>query len=108
MSRLRRFFILFLTLSLLFAACRPQTADRRPQADGGRLTVDGGQPTTPSPAPTLTPTPTATPTETPIPRPSLESSGLSTETQALLNRQGWDIAWDAQKRPLPHPPARLR
>jgi hypothetical protein len=96
MSRFPRFLILFLALSLLFAACRPPTADRRPQADGGRLTVDGGQPTVPSPAPTLTPTPTAIPTETPIPRPSLESLGLSTETQALLKRQGWDIAWDAQ------------
>jgi hypothetical protein len=58
--------------------------------------VDGGQPTVSSPAPTLTPTLTATPTETPIPRPSLESLGLSAETQALLKRQGWDIAWDAQ------------
>ena len=94
MSRFPRFLILFLTLSLLFAACRPPTADRRPQADGGRLTVDGGQ--TGTPTPTFAPTLTATPTETPIPRPSLESSGLSTETQALLKRQGWDIAWDAQ------------
>jgi len=94
MSRFPRFLILFLTLSLLFAACRPQTADRRPQADGGRLTVDGGQ--TGTPTPTFAPTLTATPTETAIPRPSLESLGLSAETQALLNRQGWDIAWDSQ------------
>jgi hypothetical protein len=95
MSRFPRFLILFLTLSLLFAACRPPTADRRPQADGGRLTVDGGQ--TGTPTPTFAPTLTATPTETPTPRPSLESLGLSAETQALLKRrQGWDIAWDAQ------------
>jgi hypothetical protein len=92
MPRFPRFLILFLTLSLLFAACRPQTADRRPQADVEPLTVDGGQPTVSSPAPTLTPTPT----ETPIPQPSLESLGLFAETQALLKRQGWDIAWDAQ------------
>jgi hypothetical protein len=92
MPRFPRFLILFLTLSLLFAACRPQTADRRPQADGGPSTVDDGQPSTPTPTLTLSPTPT----QTEIPRPSLESLGLSTETQALLNRQGWDIAWDAQ------------
>jgi hypothetical protein len=96
MSRFPRFLILLLTLSLLLTACRPLTADRRPQADGGPLTVDGGQPTVSSPAPTLTPTLTATPTETPIPQPSLESLGLFAETQALLKRQGWDIAWDAQ------------
>jgi hypothetical protein len=94
MSRSPRFIILFLALSLLFAACRPQTADRKPQADGGRLTVDGSQPTLPSPTFTLSPSPT--PTETPIPQPSLESLGLFAETQALLKRQGWDIAWDAQ------------
>ena len=94
MSRFPRFLILFLTFSLLLAACRPQTADRRPQADGGRLTVDGGQ--TGTPIPTFAPTLTATPTETAIPRPSLESLGLFAETQALLKRQGWDIAWDAQ------------
>jgi hypothetical protein len=57
--------------------------------------VDGGQPTVPSPTFTLSPSPTP-PTETPIPQPSLESLGLSAETQALLQRQGWDIAWDAQ------------
>jgi hypothetical protein len=93
MPRSLRFLILILTLSLL-ASCGPQTADRRPQADGGQLTVDGGQPTLPSPTFTLSPSPT--PTETAIPRPSLESSGLFAETQALLKRQGWDIAWDAQ------------
>jgi hypothetical protein len=87
---------LLLTLSLFLASCRPQTADRRPQADGGPLTVDGSQPTVLSPTFTLSPSPTPTPTETPIPRPSLESLGLSAETQALLKRQGWDIAWDAQ------------
>jgi len=87
MPRFPRFLILFLTLSLLFAACRPQTADRRPQADGG-------QPTVPSPALVLSPSPT--PTETAIPRPSLESLSLFAETQALLKRQGWDIAWDSQ------------
>jgi hypothetical protein len=92
MYRFSRSLILFLIFSLFLASCRPQTADRRPQADGGRLTMDGGQPTVSSPAPTLTPTPT----ETPIPRPSLESLGLFAETQALLQRQGWDIAWDAQ------------
>jgi hypothetical protein len=96
MHRFTHTLSLLLTLSLFLASCRPQTADRRPQADGGRLTVDGGQPTVSSPAPTLTPTPQPTPTETPIPQPSLESLGLSAETQALLNRQGWDIAWDAQ------------
>jgi hypothetical protein len=94
MFRFPRFLILFLTLSLLFAACRPQTADRRPQADGGPLTVVGGQTSTPTP--TFAPTLTATPTPTEIPQPSLESLGLFAETQALLKRQGWDIAWDAQ------------
>ena len=94
MSRSPRFLILFLIFSLFLACCRPQTTDRRPQADGGRLTVDGGQPTVPSPTFTLSPSPT--PTETPIPQPSLESLGLFAETQALLKRQGWDIAWDAQ------------
>jgi hypothetical protein len=94
MFRFPRFLILFLTLSLLFAACRPPTADRRPQADGGPLTVVGGQTSTPTP--TFAPTLTATPTPTEIPQPSLESLGLSAETQALLKRQGWDIAWDAQ------------
>jgi hypothetical protein len=85
---------LLLTLSLLLTACRPPTADRRPQTDSGRLNVDGIQPTLPSPTFTLSPSPT--PTETPIPQPSLESLGLNAETQALLQRQGWDIAWDAQ------------
>jgi hypothetical protein len=94
MPRFPRLLALLLTLSLLLTACRPQTADRRPQADGGRLTVNGSQPAVSSPTPT--PTETATPTETPIPQPSLESLGLFAETQALLNRQGWDIAWDAQ------------
>jgi hypothetical protein len=93
MPRSLQFLILILTLSLL-ASCGPQTADRRPQADGGQLTVDGGQPTLPSPTFTLSPSPT--PTETPTSRPSLESLGLFAETQALLKRQGWDIAWDAQ------------
>jgi hypothetical protein len=93
MPRSLRFLILILTLSLL-ASCGPQTPDRRPQADGGRLTMDGGQLTVPSPTFTLSPSPI--PTETPIPQPSLESLGLNAETQALLNRQGWDIAWDAQ------------
>ncbi len=96
MYRFSRSIILFLIFSLFLASCRPQTADRRPQADGGRLTMNGGQPTVSSPAPTLTPTPQPTPTETAIPRPSLESLGLFAETQALLQRQGWDIAWDAQ------------
>jgi hypothetical protein len=94
MSRFPRFIILFLALSLLFAACRPQTADRRPQADGRPLTVNGSQPTVPSPTFTLSPSPT--PTETPIPQPSLESLGLTAEIQQMFNRQGWDIAWDAQ------------
>ena len=96
MPRFSPLLALLLILSLFLASCRPQTADRRPQADGGPLTVDGGQPTASSPAPTLTPTLTATPTQTEIPRPSLESLGLFAETQALLKRQGWDIAWDAQ------------
>jgi hypothetical protein len=65
MPRFPRFLILFLTLSLLFAACRPQTADRKPQADGGPSTVDDGQPSTPTP--TLTPSPTPTETEIPAP-----------------------------------------
>jgi hypothetical protein len=94
MSRFSRSLILFLIFSHFLASCKPQTADRRPQADGGPLTMDGGQPTVSSPAPTPTPTETAIPTE--IPQPSLESLGLFAETQALLNRQGWDIAWDAQ------------
>jgi hypothetical protein len=94
MYRFSRSLILFLIFSFFLACCRPQTADRRLQADGGRLTVDGGQPTVPSPTFTLSPSPT--PTETPILQPSLESFGLFAETQALLKRQGWDIAWDAQ------------
>jgi hypothetical protein len=94
MPRFSPLLALLLILSLFLASCRPQTADRRPQADGRPLTVNGSQPTVPSPTFTLSPSPT--PTETPIPQPSLESLGLSTETQALLNRQGWDIAWDAQ------------
>jgi hypothetical protein len=94
MSRFPRLLALLLTLSLLLTACRPQTADRRPQADGGPLTVDGAQ--TGTPTPTFAPTLTATPTETAISRPSLESLGLFAETQALLKRHGWDIAWDAQ------------
>jgi len=89
MSRFPRTLSLILTLGLFLAACGPQTADRRPQADGG-------QPSTPSPVPTLTPTPTPTPTPTEIPRPSLESLGLSAETRAVLTRQGWLITWDAQ------------
>jgi hypothetical protein len=96
MYRFSRSLILFLIFSLFLVSCKPQTADRRPQVDGGRLTMDGGQPTVSSPAPTLTPTPTETAIPTEIPQPSLESLGLSAETQALLNRQGWDIAWDAQ------------
>jgi len=94
MYRFSRALILFLIFSLFLASCRPQTADRRPQADGGPLTMDGGQPTVSSPTFTLSPSPT--PTETEIPQPSLESLGLFAETQALLKRQGWDIAWDAQ------------
>jgi hypothetical protein len=78
MFRFPRFLILFLTLSLLFVACRPPTADRRPQADGG-------QPTVPSPALTLTPSPTPTPTE--IPQPPLESF-LDKNTQKILTDQG--------------------
>ena len=89
MSRFPRTLSLILTLGLLLASCRPQTADRRPQADGG-------QPSTPSPSSTLTPTPTLIPTPTEIPRPSLESLGLSAETRAVLTRQGWLITWDAQ------------
>jgi len=66
MSRFPRTLSLILTLGLFLASCRPQTADRRPQADGG-------QPSTPSPVPTLTPTPapTLTPTFTPTPTPDL-------------------------------------
>jgi len=85
MSRFPRLLTLLLTFSLFLASCRPQTADRRPQADGGQTTV-------PSPSPS--PSPTPTPTE--IPRPSLESLGLSAETRAALTRQGWLITWDAQ------------
>jgi hypothetical protein len=85
MSRFPRTLSLILTLGLFLASCRPQTADRRPQADGGQTTV-------PSPSPS--PSPTPTPTE--IPRPSLESLGLSAETRAVLTRQGWLITWDAQ------------
>ena len=85
MSRFPRTLSLILTLGLLLASCRPQTADRRPQADGGQTTV-------PSPSPS--PSPTPTPTE--IPQPSLESLGLTAEIQQMFTRQGWDIAWDAQ------------
>jgi hypothetical protein len=75
-----------------------QTTDRRPQTASGRWTVDRGR----RPADCLLsrshahshPHRNCNPTE--IPQPSLESLGLSAETQALLNRQGWDIAWDAQ------------
>ena len=92
MSRFPRTLSLILTLGLFLASCRPQTADRKPQADGG-------QPTVPSPALVLSPSPTPTiiPTPTEIPRPSLESLGLSAETRAVLTRQGWLITWDAQK-----------
>jgi hypothetical protein len=85
MSRLIRTLTLLLTLSLLLASCRPQTAGRRPQADGG-------QPTAPSPTLTLSPSPT--PTE--IPQPSLESLGLTAEIQQMFTRQGWQIKWDSQ------------
>ena len=87
MSRFTRTLSLILTLSLFLASCRPQTADRRPQADGG-------QPTAPSPTLTLSPSPSPTPTE--IPQPSLESLGLTAEIQQMFDRQGWDIAWDSQ------------
>jgi hypothetical protein len=63
MFRFPRFLILFLTLSLLLASCRPPTADRRPQANGG-------QPTVPSPTFTLTPIPAPTSTLTPEPTPT--------------------------------------
>ena len=36
MSRFPRTLSLILTLGLFLAACGPQTADRRPQADGGQ------------------------------------------------------------------------
>ena len=80
MPRFPRTLSLLLTLSLLFAACRPQ--------------ANGGQPTAPSPALTLTPSPTPTPTE--IPQPSLESLGLTAEIQQMFDRQGWQIKWDAE------------
>jgi hypothetical protein len=68
MSRFPRFLILFLTLSLLLASCGPQTADRRPQADGGQTSTPSPTFTlAPTSAPTLTPTPTPEPTPTPIP-----------------------------------------
>ena len=85
MPRLIRTLTLLLTLSLLLASCGPQTADRRPQANGG-------QPTAPSPTLTLSPSPT--PTE--IPQPSLESLGLTAEIQQMFDRQGWLITWDSQ------------
>jgi hypothetical protein len=67
MPRFPRFLLLFLTFSLLLASCIPQTADRRPQADGGQPTVSSPAPTlTPSPAPTFTPTPEPTPTPIPL------------------------------------------
>jgi hypothetical protein len=95
MSRFPRTLSLILTLGLFLASCRPQTADRRPQADGGQTTVPSpALVLSPSPTPTPTLTPTSTPTE--IPRPSLESLGLSAETRAVLTRQGWLITWDAQ------------
>ena len=90
MPRFPRTLALLLTLSLLLASCGPQTADRRPQADGG-------QPTVPSPTLTLSPSPAVPPTITSTPAPpSLESLGLSPETQTLLDRQGWQIKWDSQ------------
>jgi hypothetical protein len=58
---------LLLTLSLFLASCRPQTADRRPQADGGPLTVDGSQPTVLSPTFTLSPFPPPPPPKPPSP-----------------------------------------
>jgi hypothetical protein len=62
MSRFTRTLSLIFTLGLFLASCRPQTADRRPQADGGPLFTPSPVPTlTPTPAPTLTPTPTPTP-----------------------------------------------
>jgi len=65
MSRFPRTLSLILTLGLFLTSCRPQTADRRPQADGGQPSTPSPTPTatlTPTPAPTLTPTPTPTPT----------------------------------------------
>jgi hypothetical protein len=68
MSRFTRTLSLFLTLSLLLASCGPQTADRRPQADGGQTSTPSPTFTlAPTSAPTLTPTPTPEPTPTPIP-----------------------------------------
>ena len=55
-----------------------------------------GLPTpTPTNTRTATPTRTSTPTPTEITQPSLESLGLSHETQAMLERQGWEIACSA-------------
>ena len=83
MSRFSRSLALIFSLVLL-ASCGP-------------LTVDRGQQTTPSPTLTLSPSPAVPPTITPTPAPpSLESLGLSQETQALLTRQGWQIKWDSQ------------
>jgi hypothetical protein len=83
MPRLTRTFSLLLTLSLFLASC---------------LSPQGGVPqTTPSPTLTLSPSPAVPLTITPTPAPpSLESLGLSPETQTLLDRQGWQIKWDSQ------------
>jgi hypothetical protein len=67
MFRFTRTLNLILTLSIFLAACGPQTADRRPQADGGQPTVPSPALTlSPSPAPTFTPTPEPTPTPIPL------------------------------------------
>ena len=78
-----RLLTLLLTLSLFLASC---------------LSPQGGVPqTAPSPTLTLSPSPTVPPTITSTPAPpSLESLGLSPETQTLLDRQGWHITWDSQ------------
>jgi hypothetical protein len=67
MPRFTRILSLILTLSLFLAACRPQTADRRPQADGGQTSTPSPTFTlAPTPVPTLTPTPEPTPTPIPL------------------------------------------
>jgi hypothetical protein len=67
MSRFTRTLSLILTLSIFLASCRPQTADRRPQVDGGQPTVPSpALVLSPSPAPTFTPTPEPTPTPIPL------------------------------------------
>ncbi len=82
-----RLLYVLVVIPLFLIACLPQAVSHRQPIAVASITA--------SPTNVATPTslPTPTLTSTPAP-PSLESLGLSSKTQALLDRQGWDIAWD--------------